>query len=336
MGHVDERDADLPLDGLELQLHLLAQLQVQRAERLVEEQHRRSIHERASQRHALPLAARELAGPPPVEALQADHAERLLHAGVALGAADLADHQAVADVVGHVHVREEGVVLEDRVDVALVRRPIGDVPAVKQHAAFRRQVEAGDHAQRRGLAGAGRPEQREELAARDRRGRRRRRRPRLRTACGRPPGGRRPVPRRVWNSAAGAGSLAPPVTRPAGRRARTRGDRHRPPHQRGSRGRTLRLPAPRLSSCPTSASARAQACRIRTDIRSRHRCPRVAPMQRQPAAAAPRLARPGLRDAGLLRGGPDAGADRRHALRGEAHHHAVGHPAGHARPALAR
>ena len=38
VGHVDERDADLALDALELDLHLLAQLEVERAERLVEEQ----------------------------------------------------------------------------------------------------------------------------------------------------------------------------------------------------------------------------------------------------------------------------------------------------------
>jgi len=34
VGDVDERDADLALDPLQLDLHLLAQLQVQRAERL--------------------------------------------------------------------------------------------------------------------------------------------------------------------------------------------------------------------------------------------------------------------------------------------------------------
>ena len=37
--HVDERDPDLALDALELDLHLLAQLEVERAERLVEQQH---------------------------------------------------------------------------------------------------------------------------------------------------------------------------------------------------------------------------------------------------------------------------------------------------------
>ena len=42
VGDVEERDPDLALDRLQLDLHLLAQLQVERAERLVEQQHRRA------------------------------------------------------------------------------------------------------------------------------------------------------------------------------------------------------------------------------------------------------------------------------------------------------
>ena len=60
VGDVDEGDADLALDPLELQLHLLAQLQVQGAERLVQQQHLRLVHDRAGQRDPLPLAAGQL------------------------------------------------------------------------------------------------------------------------------------------------------------------------------------------------------------------------------------------------------------------------------------
>ena len=59
--HVDERDADVALDALQLDLQLLAQLQVERAERLVEQQHGGAVDERARERDALLLAARELA-----------------------------------------------------------------------------------------------------------------------------------------------------------------------------------------------------------------------------------------------------------------------------------
>ena len=42
-----------------------------------------------------------------------------------------------------------------------------DILAVEQDAAFARRLEAGEHAQQRGLAAAGGPEQREELALPD-------------------------------------------------------------------------------------------------------------------------------------------------------------------------
>ena len=77
VGHVDERDPDLLLDRLELDLHLLAELEVEGAERLVEEQHPRPIDERARERDPLALPARQLAGLAPVEPVEPDHPERL-------------------------------------------------------------------------------------------------------------------------------------------------------------------------------------------------------------------------------------------------------------------
>ena len=49
------------LDLVELDLHLLAQLEVERAEGLVEQQDARPVHERARERDALALAAGQLA-----------------------------------------------------------------------------------------------------------------------------------------------------------------------------------------------------------------------------------------------------------------------------------
>ena len=48
---------------------------------------------------------------------------------------------------------------------ALMRRHVGDVGAVEDDPARRRLVEAGEHVQRRGLAGAVRPDQRVDAAA---------------------------------------------------------------------------------------------------------------------------------------------------------------------------
>ena len=60
VGHVEEGDAHLLLDTFQLELHLLAKFQVERAERLVEQQHLRLIDDCAGQGDPLPLAAGEL------------------------------------------------------------------------------------------------------------------------------------------------------------------------------------------------------------------------------------------------------------------------------------
>ena len=79
---VDEGDADVVLDRLQLELHLLAELEVERAERLVEEQHARLVHERAREGDALLLAAGELARLALVEPREADQAQDLDHAAL--------------------------------------------------------------------------------------------------------------------------------------------------------------------------------------------------------------------------------------------------------------
>ena len=60
VGDVDEGGAEGRLQLLELDLHVLAQLQVERSERLVEQQQRRLEHQAARDGDPLALAAREL------------------------------------------------------------------------------------------------------------------------------------------------------------------------------------------------------------------------------------------------------------------------------------
>ena len=127
---VDEGDPQLVLDALQLELELLAQLQVERAERLVEQQHLRPVDERPRERDPLLLAAGQLArlarrrssSSPTRRRISAY--TRLLQ----LGALDPLSPQPERDVLVDRQVREEGVALEDGVDVALVaaagrRRP---------------------------------------------------------------------------------------------------------------------------------------------------------------------------------------------------------------------
>ena len=167
VGDVDEGDPDLALDALELQLHGLAQLQVEGAQGLVEEQGAGVVDQGPGQGHPLLLATAKLARACARRSRPAARPRAL--ADPALGSRPCRPCAAGAegDVVGDRHVREQGVVLEDRVHVAPVGRDLGDVLALEADLPRRRLLEAGDHAQGGGLATARRPEQGEELAALD-------------------------------------------------------------------------------------------------------------------------------------------------------------------------
>ena len=77
------------------------------------------------------------------------------------------DDEAVADVVADGHVREERVVLEHGVDVAIERRDAGDVAAVQPDRPRGGLLEPGDHAQGGRLSRARWTEHAEELAVGD-------------------------------------------------------------------------------------------------------------------------------------------------------------------------
>ena len=91
MGDEDEGEAERALQGLQLALHRLAQLQVERAERLVEQQHLRAQDQRARQRHALALAAGQLRRLARLHADELDQRERLAAELLALGASHAPD-----------------------------------------------------------------------------------------------------------------------------------------------------------------------------------------------------------------------------------------------------
>ena len=167
MRHQDGGEPELALQALDLDLHVEPQVAVERGERLVEQQDRRLHGERARQRHALLLAARELARQALTKGAELDHVEHALDALADDGGGLAARLQAIGDVLRHGHVREEGVVLEDDADVALVGRQMVDAGAVDQHAAAGLADEAGDDAQKSGLAAAGGTEQGHDLARLD-------------------------------------------------------------------------------------------------------------------------------------------------------------------------
>ena len=165
VGDVEERDADPLLQRLQLDLERPPQLGVQRAERLVEQQHRGVEHQRPGQRHPLLLAAGQHAGAPLGVLGHLHQVQRLADLLADLGLGQAAVAQAERHVVEHVQEREQRVALEHRVDVAPVRRDAGHVRAVQQDLPGGRLLEARDQPQGGGLATAGRAEQREELPA---------------------------------------------------------------------------------------------------------------------------------------------------------------------------
>ncbi len=115
-------------------------------------------------RHALLLAARQLLGAAPGEVGQLHERDRPVHPRLDLVLRHLLQTQAVADVLGDVHVREEPIALEHHVGRALFRPEAGDIGAGDLDRARRRRDEAADHAQERRLPAARRPEHGDEVA----------------------------------------------------------------------------------------------------------------------------------------------------------------------------
>jgi len=167
VGDVDEGDAGAALQRAQFGAHVLAQLQIQRRQRLVEQQHLGLHRQRAGDRHPLALAARQLARHPLAIALQRDQREQR----VGLRPARLAVHPArlkpEGDVVAHAHQRKQRKGLKNHRSRPLVRAKPRHVAAADLDAALGRLQKPRDHAQDGGLAAAGGAEDREELAARN-------------------------------------------------------------------------------------------------------------------------------------------------------------------------
>ena len=172
----DEHDggAGLAADPDQLVLHPLAGHLVERAERLVHQQQPRPLGQRPGDRDALLHAAGELVGVALGEVAEARPASSSsVDPRLARGAVDAVQLERQLDVGGDRAPRQQPGLLEGDAVVLVepglprrsCRRP-SMVPAVGR-------VEVGDQAQQRALAAAARPDQRDELARGDARGRRR-------------------------------------------------------------------------------------------------------------------------------------------------------------------
>ena len=156
VGHEQRRDLEPGEQLLQLGAHLDARVGVERGERLVEEKDRRVAGERAGERDALALSAREAARPCVREVPDPEPLEVLVRRVT----------PRVLDVAAHREMREEGVVLEDEADAAALGRhedaaaleprllPTPDRAAARPH-------EPGDRVEDGALPGARRPDERD-------------------------------------------------------------------------------------------------------------------------------------------------------------------------------
>ena len=138
VGDQDEGDADLALQVLQLDLHVAAQLAVERGQRLVEQQHGRPVDQRARQRHALLLAAGQFLDPPPAIAgsrtiSSASSTRRSISRERAAAGAGAGRRPTL---LGDIEMRKQRVVLEHHVDRPAIGRHADHVLAGDQHLAF--------------------------------------------------------------------------------------------------------------------------------------------------------------------------------------------------------
>ena len=164
---VDECGADAAVNALDLELHLIAQLLVEGAERLVHQQQARMRNQRPRHRHPLLLAAGQLARIAPAIVLHSHQRERFGDAPFDVGLRQLGAHlERKRDVVRNREMRKQRVRLEHHADVAVVRRHVRNRAIVEQNVAGIRGEKSGDQVEGRGLARSARPEQRNERAGR--------------------------------------------------------------------------------------------------------------------------------------------------------------------------
>ena len=126
VGDIDRRRRHRGVQLLDLGAHLHPQLGVEVGERLVEQEHLRIAHDRPPHRHALALAAGELARLAASSGAISSIAGRSLPSPPDLVARRLPQLEAEGDVVGDGQMRIERIVLEHHGDVPLARRQVVD------------------------------------------------------------------------------------------------------------------------------------------------------------------------------------------------------------------
>ena len=136
-------------------------------QRLVQQQHLGAVHQCPGDGHPLLLAAGECLRPPVLKALQADGFQHFHDPLFDFRLRQLLHPQAESNVFKHVQMREQGILLENRVDLPLIGRNVINPHTVEQDVSRRGRRETSDDPQCGGLAAPTGPKQCEELFAVD-------------------------------------------------------------------------------------------------------------------------------------------------------------------------
>ena len=167
VGDEHRGDAQVALELLEEGARLQSQSGVQVGQGLVEQEHVGPGGDGPGQGDALLLPAGQLGGPALEQLGQGEALRRVGGGPAALGLGDPAYAQRVGDVVRHVHVGEEGVVLEDHGHAAPPGLDVGHVGPADAQGPLGDGLQAGDGSEQGRLAASRGAQQGEELAVVD-------------------------------------------------------------------------------------------------------------------------------------------------------------------------
>ena len=168
VGDEDEGNAQFLFDLDEFQLHTAPQFAVQGAQRFVQEQDPRLIDDGPGDGHALLLAAGQVDDVGMFIAVEVDQFQGIADLVADIIAGLAVDFRTEGDIFGDVHMGKKRIILEHRIDLAPVRRQLGDIGSLKEDAPFIRRLKTGDEAERRRLAAAAGAEEGDKFIFRNR------------------------------------------------------------------------------------------------------------------------------------------------------------------------
>ena len=163
MSYVYKGNTDGLLYVLQLVLHVLAKLQVESTERLVQKKHLGMRNKRARNSNTLLLTARKGTDALVLKADESDHLQHLGNLLAYLLLGELLQPEREGNVLIHVQVREQRVFLENGIDMSFVRGNVADLDTVEIELALVSGLKAADYTECRRLAAAGRAEKGHEL-----------------------------------------------------------------------------------------------------------------------------------------------------------------------------